>query len=419
MFAALLTYALTFAGSVVSLCRPYVGFLIYVAFSIIRPDALWSWSIPPGNYSRIVAIGLLAGWVLRGFGDWRLGRSRGVARALVGFFIWSIVGAMQVQDPSLATGYVESLAKIVVPALVGLTLIDSSEKLHQLAWTILLSAGCVAFEFNVSYLKGYNRIREEGLAGLDNNSTAILLDSCVGLAIFLGLGARAWWQKAVATVTALMLMHAVLLSNSRGGMLALIATGFVSFLLMPKRAWHYVAFALIGLLGLRMAGPEVRDRFVTLLAKRGDQDGSMRDRRQLLLYAFDSIQKRPVFGVGPDQWNATVRQEYGVPKGKATEVHNTWVQIAAELGVPGAAMILAFYGLCVLKLLPLARAGPDEAPEGWGDLARMVVASLFGSVLASSFVTVEAIESPYYICVMGAGLLKLSPMPHEEACEYE
>ena len=71
MKSLLFTYALTYGGAVMSLFSPYIGFLIYVCFGIIKPDSLWFWAIPEGNYSRIVAIGLLLGWLVHGFGSWR------------------------------------------------------------------------------------------------------------------------------------------------------------------------------------------------------------------------------------------------------------------------------------------------------------------------------------------------------------
>ena len=73
MKGLLLTYALTFGGAVISLYRPFYGLLIYVSFAILRPESLWHWSVPAGNYSRIVAIAVLIGWALKGFGNWRLG----------------------------------------------------------------------------------------------------------------------------------------------------------------------------------------------------------------------------------------------------------------------------------------------------------------------------------------------------------
>src|SRR4051812_27178328 len=200
---------MTYGGALVALSNPYIGLLIYVCFAIIRPDVLWSWAVPPGNYSRVVALALLAGWAFKGFGSWRFGRSRGIIAALVGFMGWSVLMALQSEDRPLAMEYVEELAKIVLPVLVGITLIDSVRKLQQLAWVILLSVGYLALEFNLTYLQGYNRIREEGYGGLDNNGVAIVLNCCVGLALFLGLGARARWQQAVALGTSALLIHGV------------------------------------------------------------------------------------------------------------------------------------------------------------------------------------------------------------------
>ena len=43
-------------------------------------------------------------------------------------------------------------------------------KLKLLAWVILLSQAYPAYELNMTYLGGYNQLKEEGFAGMDNNS---------------------------------------------------------------------------------------------------------------------------------------------------------------------------------------------------------------------------------------------------------
>ena len=74
------TYALAVSGTV-GLIGLAVGCLYFrrvdaasptsyevtVAFAILRPDFLWSFSVPQGRYSLIVALSLLAGWALHGF----------------------------------------------------------------------------------------------------------------------------------------------------------------------------------------------------------------------------------------------------------------------------------------------------------------------------------------------------------------
>jgi putative inorganic carbon (HCO3(-)) transporter len=399
------TYAMTYGGALVALFNPFYGLLVYVCFAIIRPDYMWYWSVPQGNYSRTVALALLAGWVFKGFGRWTFGRAGGIVAALVCFWLWSVAAAMTLApDQELAWGYVESVAKIVLPFLVGLTVIDSVEKLKQLAWVILLSEGYLAWEFNLSYFAGYNRLWTEGFGGMDNNCHAIALVACTGLAVFVGLHEKCWWLKGLAFAAALLMIHAIMFSFSRGGMLSLVVTALVGFLLVPKKWQHYLAFAVVVLVAVRLAGPEVTARFRTAFASEEGRDASAQSRLQLWAGCWDSMCKRPL-GVGPDHWGL-IAPEYGFPRGK--NAHSLWLEVGASLGFLGLGCLLLFYGLCLARLWPLTRKQhPVPAPEYRG-LARMVIASLTGFAVAAQFVSLDRLEQPYYVALIGAGLLKLS-----------
>jgi len=176
MLGPIFTYAVTVGGSLGALFNPFIGLLAYVCFAIIQPDIMWYWSVPQNNYSRIIAIAMLIGWAFHGFGRWkRMGRSSGIIMAIVSFFIWSVFSAVVASNQEIAWSFVISLSKIVVPVVVGITLIDSVSKLKQLAWVLMLSQGYVAYEMNVSYYEGFNRMQLMGFAGMDNNSTAIAI----------------------------------------------------------------------------------------------------------------------------------------------------------------------------------------------------------------------------------------------------
>jgi O-antigen ligase len=298
---------------------------------------------------------------------------------------------------------IEQWSKIVLPFLVGATLIDSVPKLKQLAWVIVLSEGYAALEFNLSYLEGYNRLWLEGFGDMDNNCNAIALVACVGLAFFLGLHAQGWWRKAVAFAAAALMAHAILFSFSRGGMLALCVTGLVAFFLIPKRAGHYMLFALAVALMLRLAGPAVIARFETTFADSATRDESAVSRVELWAACWDSMQKDPL-GVGPDQF-PLIAPNYGFPLGK--EGHTLWLQVGAEQGFLGLACLLLFYGLCVVRLWPLTRER-SAVPDPWCRyLARMVIAALVGFAVSAQFVSLKRLEVPYYIVLIGAGVLRV------------
>lgn len=405
MKGLIFTYLLCYGGSVVALFNPFVGLLVYVVFAILKPEALWEWSFAgAGSFSRTIAVALLLGWALQGFGNWRLRNAGGIVVAFVGLWSWSVLSAIGARDPGVAWNFVEGMAKVLLPFLAGVTLIRSPNQLRQLIWTIVLCQGYLAFEFNRSYYSGFNVVTTLGFAGLDNNSVSIGMVTGAGLAFFLGTATDVWWQKLVAFGSSLLMCHVVLFAFSRGGMLALLVLGIVSFALIPWRPRHLAVLAFAALLAVRLAGPEVRERFATAFVEGEERDFAAQSRLDLWANCWDVMLKNPMIGIGPDHF-PLVAPEYGWPLGK--EAHTLWLQLGAELGFPGLFFIVLFYGLCVVRLWPLAR-GSTQTEDPWArDTARMVIAGLSGFAVAAQFVSLEGLETPYYVVLVGAGVLKL------------
>ncbi|MFL5244252.1 MAG: O-antigen ligase family protein [Gemmataceae bacterium] len=403
---AILVYLLAYGGSAVALFDPFIGVLIYIGFAILRPEAIWGFALGVGNnFSRFIALALLAGWMFRGFGNWQFGRAKGIVIALLCFLGWMIISAVPAPRQDVAWGMIEPLAKTVLPFIVGMTVITSIKQLKALAWVIALSHGYVAYELNLVYYRdGLNQVQEYGFAGMDNNCVAITMATGAGLAFFLGLQAPRLWQKLLAFASAALMVHVVMLAFSRGGMLALVICGIISFFLIPKRPVHYFYFAVAVAVALRLAGEQVVERFMTTFAEEGARDGSAQSRIDMWKDCLEIMARFPILGVGPHHF-PIVAPQFGWPPGK--EAHSLWLQIGAEVGVPGLAFLLAFYGICCVKLLPLLfRRGRDIDPW-YQDTARMVIASLVAFAISAQFVSLVGLEVPYYVVLLGAGTLKL------------
>jgi O-antigen ligase len=254
----------------------------------------------------------------------------------------------------------------------------------------------------MSYFGGYNRLQETGFASMDNNTVAITMVTCIGLAFFLGLYSPRLWQQGLAFVAALFMTHAVMISFSRGGLLSLIVTGAVSFVLIPKGPKHYAAFVVAALIGLRLAGPAVVERFATTFLDKTERDGSAMSRLMHWEACIDSLMRNPL-GVGPNHWRF-VAPTYGLPK---MEAHSFWLQTGAELGVPGLSGYVVFYGGTMLLLWPLSRRRGPAGDPGLTCYAQMVISSLVGFCLSAQFVTVQGVEVPFYVTLVGLGTLKL------------
>jgi probable O-glycosylation ligase (exosortase A-associated) len=403
MKGLLLTYALTYGGAVASIFNPFIGLLVYVCFAIIRPESLWHWSVGPGNYSRIIAIALLIGWAIHGFGSWRFGRARPVVYCLIGFMIWYATSGFLAYHPEASSRPTEAMLKIVLPFVVGITIIDSQAKLKALAWVIMFSQGYVAYDLNMSYFGGFNRLHNYGFGGMDNNCNAIALVCGAGFAFFLGLGEQKQWRRWLAFVLAGLMAHAIMFSFSRGGMLALIITGVASFVLIRKRPVYYAYLLLAVAVGLRMAGPEVLERFYSAFADQEERDLSAQSRLDMWGACQQLANRHPVFGIGPDNF-PIVAPEFGWPLGK--QAHSLWFQAAAETGYVGVGLLLTFYLLSMKRLYRMAKDLNRVAPE-IADRCRMVIASLIGFMVAAQFVSLPGLEIPYYVNLVGAGFLKL------------
>ena len=270
------------------------------------------------QYAQIAGIAMLAGWAFKGFGRWEFGKSRGIVVAFIAFWVWSVISAYFAPNQEVAWDFVESLGKILLPFLVGVTLIDSVRKLKQLAWVIMLSLGFVAYEMNMSYFLGFNRVYFMGHAWMDNNSMAVGMVAGVGLAFFLGIGVTKWWQRLVAWVAALLMAHTVMLAFSRGGILALVVSVMVSFFLLPpKKPRHVLAFVICVLIGFRLMGPEVTDRFVTIFVPSEERDASAQSRLEIWADNWDLMKRYPILGAGPDHWPLAVLCLAAVPTREA------------------------------------------------------------------------------------------------------
>ena len=407
MKGILFTYLLTIGGAAAGLVRPMIGLYVYALFSALRPQVMWGFAGPMQGLSQLVAVPMLIGWAVQGFGSWQFGRSRVMVAWLFAYFGWMLVSAIFALNPDAAWSPIIERAKIVVPFLAGLTLAQTRRDARVVAWILVVSHAYISWELNLRYLDGYNAMAEDGYASMDNNTFAIALVATVGPALFLAMASPRWWMKGIALASAALIIHTVLLSFSRGGLLALIVTGLVAVVVVPKKPAYLGALLLAAVIGFRFAGPEVLARFDTAFAEEAVRDASAQSRVALWQDALDVIGEHPITGVGPGNWPLMVAR-LGWPVGK--QAHSLWLQTGAEIGVPGVLFLLLFYLSGVWRGIGLIRRGKDTWEIACGSL---VVTSLSGFMVAAQFVTVEGLEVPFFTMLIAAMTLKVADLPEE------
>jgi O-antigen ligase len=240
---------------------------------------------------------------------------------------------------------------------------------------------------------------------MDERSYGIALVTVLGLAVGLTALSRGWVTRSLGGVSVLLILHATLLTYSRGAFLGLLMIGLMAFLIMPKRPFYIAIMIALSLVTLRLSGAELAARFMSTFAEGDERDVSASSRIDLWRDCLRVVADYPMLGVGPDNW-PHIAADYGWPPGK--EAHSVWVQTAAEVGIPGVMALLLFYGTTMAKLWRTARSRSRELDELQVAGAAGIVIGLAGFAISAQFVSLKGLEHPFYLVMGGIALLRHS-----------
>ena len=403
MKGLILIYGIAGLGSIAALRKPMIGLFIYVGFATLRPQGIWGWAGDLSGVSLVVGIATLVGWLLHGCGSLKIGRGRAIVIALMVFFAWAAFSATQATDQSVAYDSLTTMAKFVMPFLIGVTILETEDHSRWMLWVIVLSMGYVGFEMNLAYLtKGYN-LAGDGFAGMDNNCFGVALVSTVGPGLALVMGAKKWWERILGSVAVALMLHTILLTFSRGALVGLLMVGVTAFILMPKRPKYIAALAIAGILAVRFTGPQLAERYASAFTTEDQRDSSAESRVDLWRDCLNIALDKPLFGVGPANFSV-VSHDLGYTEGK--QAHSVWMQTMAENGFPGVLALFGFFALAVVKLWPLARMKATPENRYTIAVATGIITSIVGFMVAGQFVSLAGLEIPYYTTMVGVVLLK-------------
>ncbi len=117
---------------------------------------------------------------------------------------------------------------------------------------------------------------------------------------------------------------------------------------------------------LAFAGPEVLDRFQSSFAGEGGRDTSADSRMLMWGICVREAATHPVLGLGPHHF-PVYAESFGLTRGK--EAHTTWLQLAAELGLPGVGFLTCYYLIVVAGWsrcsASTATTRGSGTPPGW------------------------------------------------------
>ncbi len=253
-------------------------------------------------------------------------------------------------------------AKVSVAFVLTFLLVTTFDRLRRI---IFIQAASVAVIAVVSIVKGRGVDRLEGvLGGIYSNSNdlafAIVLSLPFCLAFLLRTPSMA--RKALWMGCMLVMLAALFRTASRAGFIELVIAGSVClwhFGVQGKRPRLIVATVVIGAALLIGAGGPIKSRFLAISGNVNsslDQRayGSYQERLDLINDSLRGMARYPIFGVGV--------HNFVVYSGRWKEVHDAYLQMGVEGGIPALILYLLFFW-CGFSNLRRLRKMPDLDPE--------------------------------------------------------
>jgi O-antigen ligase len=317
------------------------------------------------------------------------------------FVVWAFVASLSSNYAEIANAQLVERIKLLVIMII---IVNALQTEGQLRFYLLVFLACFmiypARGTLHNYALGYHPFGRAVWNYIYANSNDLATLSLLALGIAMGIafsGPSRTAARIAAGLSAIVLLVVILLTQSRGAFLGLVAgmgSAFVGLgLRRPGRMLLYVGVAVVAI-GLSVpAAVWERLSGITMLTSTStialaDPERSAEQRFEIMKTAWQIFRDHPVFGVGLGAYpeaNAAYAPHLG-----RRDTHSTYLNLAAELGLPG----LVLWCVLVWSVLGYAfrsrkRAAPGElaTQQAWIERAlwAYLVAGLFGTYSQLSF----------------------------------
>jgi hypothetical protein len=383
-----LTAAVVFAVFGIGLLLGLFAHPIYALVSYLwiyynhPPANWWGADLPDLRYSLIAALVALVGAVraptpfsIRWYGN-------PGAKLLVAYCLWmwcqvpwAVNFEAHLEGSILATKYVILFYLIY-------KIVTDEKRFETFFWAHVL--GCFILGW-FAYRSGvHGRLENIAIPGVDDANflaAQLITGSVIAGFMFVGIsGYRRW----IAFLALPLMLNAFILTQSRGGFLALAASAPVAWYLTPKKHRGLVSIAIVlgVVLFLILAHDQFWGRVSTIFP--GPEGGTRETRLDILVPQINMFLDHPL-GAG-HRGNEFLSPLY-IAQEHLTETglrsaHNTFIAALVDQGFPGAILLMSLYFWVGLSLIRLRRLDTQGLPELLG-----IYRAALGTALASCFVS--------------------------------
>jgi hypothetical protein len=389
---------------------PFWAAIIFTVVLLFSPQAYFP-ALEALRPAMIPAAIGIAAYVLDRFGHgaplfmrtrslWFAGALAGWAAFTAPLSIWpggSIAFLSGVYFKTLAIFWLLSHTAVTVP------------RLRQVAWCLTFMAmGLTLLAMN-NYVSGVfidqaaNKDRlvgNEGSLTKNPNDLALMINVIIPLTMALLLGSSRPGTRFMLLGMLAMEALTVILTFSRGGFLTL---GGILLLYAWKlrrqaeRVWVY-GILVAGLLCVPLLPSSYFERMSTIIQTEADNTGSAGERWTDMMIAARRAISSPIIGAGVGMNVLAMNEARG---GGWLPVHNVFLELTLDLGVPGLLLYVGLLVSCIKSTVRIQRQAADNPDmKDLAHLAQGIHISLLAFTLAAMFHPVSYHPYFYYIAAL-------------------
>jgi O-antigen ligase len=271
-------------------------------------------------------------------------------------------------------------------------LVDTPERLRRVAVALAAmgvplavtgvrnyASGAFVDDSGIKRIEGYS----SGLAG-NPNDLALVLNLLLPIALGLALGRRRPQGRLLTLLAAGVLAMGVVVTFSRAGFLTLAITVlvYVLKLLGRGRAAPAAAVALLAFLALPLLPDGYVSRVASIASVESDPTHSAQNRWADTRAAVRILAERPLLGAGLGMNILALNDERG---STWTAVHNVYLQLGVELGLPGVALFVALVVTSLRTARRVQRAAKRSEDSDLFHLAEGIEVALLAFAMSGLF----------------------------------
>jgi probable O-glycosylation ligase (exosortase A-associated) len=412
------TLLLGTAGSF--LLSPVYGIAVYYLYAVLRPQFIWEWAEFLGlKLSEFQWSLYVAACTLLATGLWRTGlfappkvaappwygnpRFTRSHYLFLAFTAWISLTYVTAIDRDRAWPFFVEYVKIFAMFICATFVLRTVRDLWLIYFVVLAAAVYIGYEVNMYYFtSGWLILTRRGYGGIDNNGAALILAMGVPMCYFAWEAVRhrvRWGFLLVIPV----LVHAVLLSYSRGAMASLGVSALFIWWRARNKAFITVAYLVMGGFVVAAAGPQVRDRFLSI--GQAEVDESFQSRQTTWKIAVRMANERPLFGYGIRNSNLFT-YDYGADM-PGRSIHSQYLQTAADSGWVALGLYLALLASVLLGLWRVRRVlrqYTDPETNRVKSLASGLECAMVLFCVGALLLSLEHFEMPYVLILLAVQL---------------